>query len=94
MQRMFHNEVTMEQNEYISVAEFAKEIGLSRTQVFRYVKNGTIQAKRFGHAYLIPADELRKVTGEISDTDRLLIDKAVKKTLKDYGSVIKDLGDQ
>jgi len=84
----------MMNNKYVSIADFAKEIGLSRVQVFRRVKNGSIKAEQFGRAYLIPIEELQRITGDISDKDRELIVKGVKKTLKDYGSVIKDLGDE
>ncbi|MCX6810091.1 MAG: excisionase family DNA-binding protein [Candidatus Berkelbacteria bacterium] len=84
----------MKQPEYITIADFANRIGLSRVQIFRRVKSGQIKAERFGRAYLIPIEELQKITGEISELDHGLINKGVKKTLKDYGSVIKDLGEE
>lgn len=67
---------------------------MSRSQIFRRVQKGLIEAQKIGHIYLIPIEELQKITGEISDTDHQLIARGVKKTLKDYGSVIKDLGDE
>lgn len=83
-----------QEKKYITIPEFAEKVGMSRTQIFRKVKAGLIPAERFGKTYLIPIEELFRVTGEISEKDKNLITKGVEKTLKDYGSVIKDLGDE
>ncbi len=80
------------EKEFITIPDFALAIGMSRSQIFRRVKAGLIKSERFGKNYLIPIGELNKITGEISGNDKSLITKGVEKTLRDYGSVIKDLG--
>lgn len=84
----------MQPKNYLTIPEFAEKIGLSRSQVFRRVKAGLVKAEKAGKIHLIPIDELYKITGEVTQQDRHLIAHGVKKTLKDYGSVIKDLGDE
>jgi len=91
---MLHNVNVMQHQDFITIPDFANRIGMSRSQIFRRVQKGLIEAQKIGHVYLIPIEELHKITGETSDRDRDLIIKGVKRTLRDYGSVIRDLGDE
>ena len=84
----------MQPKKFYTIPEAAKKIGLSRSQVFRKVQAGQIPAQRFGKNYLIDSRALNFLTGEIDSHDIRSIEKAVRKTLKDYGEVIRDLGDQ
>jgi len=84
----------MQQKEFYTIPEFAREIGLSRSQVFRIVKKGEIRAQRFGKLYLIPKDELNRLTGDASQSDRDSIRDGVEKVLREYGEVIRELGDK
>jgi len=84
----------MQPKEFFTVPEFAKEIGLSRSQVFRIVQSGKIKAEKFGKIYLIPAEELNRITGESSVRDQKLIAEGVNRVISEYGTVIKDLGDK
>ena len=91
---MLYNELTMQHRDFLTIPQFADEIGLSRSQVFRIVKAGKIQAEKFGRVYLIPSEELHRLTGEKSAADQRLIGLGVKKVIKEYGEVIRDLGDK
>lgn len=48
-------------SEYISVSEFCKTFGISRQAVQKKIKNGKIQAIKFGNKYLIPNEEIEKI---------------------------------
>lgn len=84
----------MQQEDYITVPEYAKRVGLSRSQVFRIVQSGEIRSRKFGRMYLIPVEELNKITGNFSAEDTDLVAKGVKKVISEYGEVIRDLGDK
>lgn len=77
-------------NQYVTIPELAKLLGLSRIAVFKKVKKGEIKAIRIGRTYAIPIIEITGKT--LEDKDKKEIDSAVKKTVKEYGEVLKLLG--
>ena len=78
---------------YISVPELARMLGLSRIAVFKKIKNGQIKAIRIGRNYAISRRYLDAILGKtLNDADKREIDSAVKKTVKEYGEVLKLLG--
>jgi len=82
---------------YLSVAELAKELGISRIAVFKRIKKGQIPAERVGRAFVISAevanDILNKKTDEILTADKKEeIEKAVHKVVEEYGETLKLLG--
>ncbi|PIX31236.1 hypothetical protein COZ61_00820 [Candidatus Berkelbacteria bacterium CG_4_8_14_3_um_filter_33_6] len=81
-------------NTMVSVPEFAKLIGLSRSQVFRKVKAGQIPAQKVGGVYLIDASLANALAGIMTASDQKDISKAVKKTLKIYGETLEQLGSE
>ena len=81
------------QNEFYSLAELGKILGISRIAVYKKVKNGEIKAIKIGRSYAVPKDVLSTILGEkLDDKGKKVIDKAVKKVIKDYGEVLKQLG--
>lgn len=80
------------QAEFISVPELAKILGLSRSQTFRRVQSGEIPAQKVGRTYLISKDYAAGLTGDVASTDQGEIRQAVKKTISQYGDVLKQLG--
>jgi len=79
--------------QYISIPELANILGLSRIAVFKKVKNGQIKAVRIGRNYAIPRKYLDAITGKaLSVSAKRQIDAAVRKTVNDYGEVLKRLG--
>ena len=79
--------------DYISIAEFAKILGLSRIAVYKKVKKGQIKAIKIGRSYAIPRSVLSNLLGHtLSEKEKREIQKAVKKTVKEYGEVLRLLG--
>lgn len=78
---------------YITIPELAKILGLSRVAVFKRVKKGEIPAVRIGRNYAIPHRYVDRIIGKVlSASDKSEIDKAVEKTVLEYGEVLKLLG--
>ena len=83
----------MKNIDYISVAQMANLLGISRIAVYKKIKKGQIKAVRIGRSFAIPGKHLSNIIGKtLSDENKKIIEKAVKKTFKDYGQVIKLLG--
>ncbi len=83
----------MGKGEYISIAEFAKILGVSRIAIYQKIKRGQIKAIRIGRSYAIPRKYVTDITGKtLSEEDKELIDRAVKKTFQEYGELLKLLG--
>jgi len=81
--------------EFLTVSELARLLGISRTAVFKKIKAGLINAKKFKNKYLISADEVLKIQGKIlTPQQKRLIELAVKKVMKEYGDVILKLGSE
>ena len=78
---------------YITIPELAKILGLSRIAIFKKVKKGTIKAVKIGRNYAIPRAYVDSMLGKtLGDSDKKEIDRAVKKTVKEYGRTLKLLG--
>ncbi len=83
----------MTKKQYISIAELADLLGISHVAVWKRVKNGQIQAEKVGKMYVITNREVVHILGQkTSARDKSRIEKAVKKTVKDYGEVLRKLG--
>ena len=79
----------MENTQYISIAQFAKILGISRIAVYQKIKKGQIKAVRIGRSFAIPGKYLTDITGKtLSEKDERIIDEAVKKTFKEYGELL------
>lgn len=83
-----------EKKHFISVAEAARIIGVSRVQIWRLIKNGDIPAAKVGRSYVIDARELgyTGIYKKITPKQKQEVDKAVSRTVKQYGDVLKKLG--
>lgn len=82
---------------YVSIAELAKMLGISRVAVFNKVKKGHIPAERIGRSYAISMEHVAELlhagTGRIlSDQKKEEITKAVEKVVKEYGETLRLLG--
>lgn len=83
----------MVQNQYISSTETAKRLGISRIAVFNRIKSGAIKAEKIGRNYAIPVSEIERLTKpKLSEADKREINKAVAKTVQEYGETLKLLG--
>ncbi|OGI62601.1 hypothetical protein A2818_02115 [Candidatus Nomurabacteria bacterium RIFCSPHIGHO2_01_FULL_40_12] len=81
---------------YISVAELAKMLGISRIAVFNKIKKGQVPAEKIGRAYAVPMEFVRNTffhdTGVITEEKKKDIGKVVGRVIKEYGETLKLLG--
>ena len=82
---------------YISVAELAKILGISRIAVFKRIKKGQIPAEKIGRSYAISMDDVDEITQGIdskilTENQKEIIEMAVGKTVKEYGETLRLLG--
>lgn len=83
----------MVKQKYITIPELAKLMGLSRIEVYRKVKKGQIPAIKIGRNYAISDRDINHILGkEMSDKEKKRVDAAVRKTVREYGEVLKKLG--
>jgi len=83
----------MKKNQYLTIPQLAKILGITRIAVYKKVKKGQIKAIRIGRSYAIPKKYVIDILGKaLKKEDKKDIDKAVKKTVAEYGEVLKLLG--
>ena len=83
----------MKEGEYLTIPKLAKILGISRVAVYRKVKKGQIKAVKIGRTFAIPQKQLTAILGKtLRQEDKKEIDRAVKKTVKEYGQTLKLLG--
>ncbi|MFH1012123.1 MAG: helix-turn-helix domain-containing protein [Candidatus Peregrinibacteria bacterium] len=82
-------------NEFLSTAEAAKILGVSRVTLFNRIKSGEIKAMKVGRNYIIAREEIMDLSkkGELSDKKKTEIDKGVDRVWKEYGETLKLLKD-
>jgi len=80
----------MKNKEFLSTTELAKILGVSRIAVYKRIKQGKIKAIKVGRNFVIETKELRDILEkDLKEKDKLEIEKAVKKTVKEYGETLK-----
>ena len=85
----------MKKSEYLTIPQLAKILGVSRIAVYRKVKKGQIKAVKIGRNFAIPQKQIAAILGKrLRQEDKKEIDSAVKKTVKEYGRVLKLLGSE
>jgi len=83
----------MKEKEFISTTELAKMLGISRIAVYKKVKSGKIKAIKVGRNFVIAKKDLGNIlTEKINRKQKSEIEKAVKKTVEEYGETLKLLG--
>jgi len=83
----------MKTKEFLTIAELAKILNISRIAVFNKIKKGQIKAQKIGRNYFISKDLILGVLGAILTQDqKKQIEAAVKKTVEEYGETLKLLG--
>lgn len=79
--------------EFITTSELAAILGVSRVTIHKKIKNGEIEAVKIGRIHAIPKSYLAEVFGKtISKKRKRTIEKAVHKTIEEYGEVLLKLG--
>jgi excisionase family DNA binding protein len=82
-------------SQFISTAELAKLLHVSRVAVFKKIQTGKVKAFKIGRNYVIPAEEVMSAIGTfISLEKKSEIDKVVKRAVKKYGEALRLLGEE
>lgn len=89
-----------EKKKYITIAELAEILHISRIAVYKKVKKGQVPAERIGRNFFIPIEYIQKdVTVKVpvlkvslTENEKNIIKKAVEKTVMEYGDTLKLLG--
>lgn len=80
-------------SQFISTAELAKLLGISRVAVFKRIKNGEIKAMKVGRAFIIDKKDIPEIIGSsLSEENKKGIEEAVGKTIREYGETLRLLG--
>lgn len=83
----------MKNKKFLSTVELAKILGISRIAVYKKIKKGQIKAMRVGRNFVIDRKNLVGILDKkLTKEKKVLIEKAVKKTIKEYGETLKLLG--
>ncbi|MDI6777990.1 MAG: helix-turn-helix domain-containing protein [Patescibacteria group bacterium] len=78
---------------YLTTAELAKLLGISRIAVFKKIKSGKIKAKKIGRNFFIDRKNIGGILdGTLTEKKKNEIDEAVRKTVREYGETLKLLG--
>lgn len=78
---------------YMTIPELAEVLGISRIAVYNRVKKGQIPAIRIGKTYGITDKTVAEILGDkLTDRGKARIDAAVRRTVQEYGEVLKQLG--
>ncbi len=81
-------------NSYLSIPEVARSLSMSRVAVYKKVKRGEIRAIKIGRTYGIPRSYLAETKGTTSANKKKQIRSAVQRVVKDYGELLRKLGDE
>ncbi|MCJ7547701.1 MAG: helix-turn-helix domain-containing protein [Deltaproteobacteria bacterium] len=82
----------MVHEKYITIPELAKLLGVSRIAIYKRVKKGQIPAEKIGKTYVITDRTIADILGkELTSRGKERIDAAVRRTVREYGDVLKQL---
>ncbi|MBU1131320.1 hypothetical protein KJ840_04260 [Patescibacteria group bacterium] len=82
----------MKNKQFYSTVEVGKLLGISRIAVFKRIKSGKIKAKKVGRNYVIDRANIENpLIDTLNERTKSEIDKAIKKTIKEYGETLKML---
>ncbi|MBN1363190.1 MAG: helix-turn-helix domain-containing protein [Syntrophaceae bacterium] len=89
----------MASKEYLSTAQAAKALRISRIAVYKKIKRGEIEAVRIGRNFAIPVEyvksRIKSVKGKmLTEEEKKKIEAAVDQAIKDYGEVLRKLGNE
>jgi excisionase family DNA binding protein len=83
----------MVSEKYITIPQLAELLGVSRIAVYKKVKKGQIAATKIGRTYVIADRDLVQILAKkVTAKDKRRVDTAVRRTVREYGEVLKRLG--
>ena len=81
--------------EFLTTSQLAKLLGVSRIAVFKKIKKGEIKAVRIGRNYAVDKKLVDELLGQkLSNRQKQLIKRAVKKTVREYPETLRLLGQE
>lgn len=81
--------MTKVNKKFITTAELANLLGISRIAVFKKIQNGEIRAVKKGRNYQINVADVSGLSDRLSVGDKKIIDEAVNKTMSEYGETLR-----
>jgi len=81
--------MTKVNNKFITTAELANLLGISRIAVFKKIQNGEIKAIKKGRNYEINIADVSGLSDRLSANDKKIISEAVDRTMHDYGETLR-----
>lgn len=79
--------------DFISTAQLAHLLGVSRITIFNRIKQGKITALKVGRNFVIRKKDVSELTiAPLKRQEKEEITRAVKKTVREYGEVLRLLG--
>lgn len=78
-----------ENNKFITTAELANLLGISRIGVFKKIQNGEIKAIKKGRNYAINIADVSGLSDRLSANDKKTISQAVDKAMHEYGETLR-----
>jgi len=83
----------MTNEKYITIPELAELLGVSRIAIYKRVKKGQIPATKIGRTYVITDQTIANILGKnVTKKGKKQIDTTVRKIVREYGEVLKQLG--
>lgn len=80
-------------NKHYTAPELANILGVSRTTIFKRIKNGQIKAEKVGRNYIIMDKDITSILGgTLTSQDKIFIRQSVDKIWHDYGKTLEMLG--
>jgi excisionase family DNA binding protein len=80
----------MANENFITIPELAKLLGVSRIAIYNRVKKGQIPATKIGRTYVITDQTIANILGKkVTTRGKKRIDAAVRKAVREYGEVLK-----
>lgn len=80
---------------FFSTTELAKLLGISRVAVFKKIQKGEIRAIKVGRNYIVNKKDLpQSLRKSLNTREKQTIEKAVKKTVREYGETLRLLGSE
>lgn len=78
---------------FLSTAEVARLLGISRVAVFKKIKAKEIRAQKVGRNFVIQQKDLPEILGTVlSESKKKQITSAVKRVTKEYSETLRLLG--
>jgi excisionase family DNA binding protein len=83
----------MKKQEYLTIPQAAKLLGISRIAVYKKVKSGQIKARKVGRNYLIQQSVIGSSRSRpLSANEKRRVDNVIRRVVKEYGETLRLLG--